>query len=368
MANEESPEEVRELQHHLELLAASPSTPLEPGLFDISRSIIDNISRALRKQLVDTIASLIPGVQQDPTLLADLAQKLVANDASFSFDDVLDIEPPVDFIQGFHAPLPAINSLTVSLLQKVTSDSRGIRYVAESKELSTELIRLWLLTPSAGVADQCTHFLRSALSLEKYWHRYSNARIKPSSYAAMLTPERARIIGTERPDTSMWNRLTTDRELYGLIFSLCGPSMSNGDSGSSWDRSLAQGRLTELVQECLPVPYVWRSHFPEVERRYGMRDGGLAHFVGLHMVTDSNDEVMNHIVEQYHRNIYTYEIGLVAFRDQLAEALRTGDTLQQGLNEAMVRETNGRIAESERLRKACERQKQSLVVLTNGVH
>ena len=368
MANEETPEAIRELQRHLNQLATSPSTPLEASLFDVSRSITDSIPRRLRKQLVNTVASLIPSVQQDPTLLIELAQKLVANDASFTFDDVLAIEPPVDFIRGLQAPLPAINSLTLSLLRKVTSRSRGINYVADDRELSTELVRLWLVSPSAGVADQCTEFLSSLLSLPKYWQRYSCVRIKPSSYDVLLNPERARIFGTERPGISMWNRLTTDRGLYGLIFSLCGPSTTNGGDDPSWDRSLAQGRLAELVQQCFPAPYVWQSHFRDIEERYGVREGGLAYFVALHMVRDRDDEVMNHIIEQYHAAVYSYESNLTNFRDQLSEALTNGDSLQEGLNQELVEEVEGKIVEAERLRKVCERRKQSLVVLTNGAH
>ena len=265
----------------------------------------------------------------------------------------------MDFNQGLQVPLTAINALTLSLLQKVLLDARGAAYVASSPELSFELIRLWLSTPSTGVTDQCKEFLNSLLSLDQYVQRYSVNRLDPDE---AITLE-------ERPGNAMWDRLITDHNLYSLIFAQCGsPSSTDGGQVDGDRRSIAQGRLIDLLSLALPAPYIWKSHFADVERKYGVHDGGLVHLT-LHMVDDeSDDQVMQHILVQFLTEVVTYLDHLRDFRNELSEALGQGKRLPTGINHATLAEVEQRVAEAEKFLSRAKSKKKPLVIMSNGLH
>ena len=226
--------------------------------------------------------------------MAILARQLTEDNNAFTFEDVLSINPPIDFVQGLKTPLPAINLLVLSLLEQGCTTSIGRNYVASKPELSLELIRAWLQTPDVGVSNKCEALLSALLSLEASLKRY-----------AAMDPRAADEDTVDRSEEDlMWRRIVTDRDVYGLIYSTCGRPVAEASSaGNERQRSIAQTRLLELLDMAVGVPYVWRSCFSDIEQTYGVEKGGLMQFAALHMVDYENDELIRYIIIKFLTNM-----------------------------------------------------------------
>jgi hypothetical protein len=219
--------------------------------------------------LINQLAELIPNLQQDPTPVTHLIEYLIRS-PNFTFNRVLAIKPPVDFAAGLSATLAPINLITLRLLNKASLKQSDSDFIAGQPNVVAALIRLWLSSGDIAVAQ---------MSLQ--------------TIIGLLT-------GGEQVDTNrkmnhenlMWRRIFRDRDVYGSIFALCSlKTVSHGGQLSKHDKTRAQARLLELLQN-IESESVRHSQIPDIERIYGLTDGGLLHFAMIHMIDFTNDVLM----------------------------------------------------------------------------
>jgi hypothetical protein len=229
--------------------------------------------------LISQLAGLLPTLQQDPTPVAELATALLDSDTTLSFEDVLDLKPEVNFIAGLQAPLPSLNKVTLALLQKATTVV-DVGLVAGKPDLVAALVRLWLCSAQTTVAEKARKVISQLLAAE------SPEGVAGDGSSASSSPT----------EGLMWRRLFKDRDIYDSLFSLCS-ARTVGQPGqlSKREKTIAQGRLLDLVIEICHAPQIWKSQMHDVEEAYGLSsNGGLLEFAAVHMV-DYRDDVLIHM-------------------------------------------------------------------------
>ena len=221
--------------------------------------------------MITQLAELLPKLQQDPTPIMNLVEKLI-RPSTFTFGRVLDIRPEIDFVAGLSAPVPSINLITLSLLGKATLAKSDSDILAGRPNVVAALVRLWLCTMDTEVAEQSLRTLEGLL---------------------MVGREGA---STQPPidENLMWRRLFRDRDIYGSIFALCSLKTLGLDGQLNRSgKTIAQGRLLHLLMLIDSEP-VRRSQFPDIESIYGITDdGGLLSFATMHMIDFQNDTLMH---------------------------------------------------------------------------
>ena len=91
----------------------------------------------------------------------------------------------------------------------------------------------------------------------------------------------------------MWRRLFRDRDIYGSILSLCSLTTAGQDGQpSKRDKTVAQARLLDIILR-IDGDVIRQSQIPEIEKQYGVNEGGLLHFAAIHMVDYRNDVLMH---------------------------------------------------------------------------
>lgn len=223
----------------------------------IAHYTTENLSDGSRTSLLNQLSSLLPALQQDPTLACMLISALISPE-SFDFSKVLSIEPKVDFNTGLLAPSNPVNLVTLELLAKATSSS-DIDTLAGMPEVVQTLVRTWLCTPEVAVHE------KAQLLLER-----------------LLSGPEANVL--------MWRRFLGDKDVYGLIFSLCSLKTLGQDGQlDKKDKTVAQGRLLSLLPK-IDNPRLRQSSCPEVEEQYDVEN--LLDFAALKMVDYKGDVLM----------------------------------------------------------------------------
>lgn len=284
---------LEELQIHLSEVALEPHKPLQPRVLDridslaISMHIqtglplsylclLDSFSDAEKDALITQLAELLPRLQQDPTPITHMVEKLISP-ATFTFSRVLAIRPTIDFVAGLSAPVPSINLITLSLLKKASLVKSDSDIVAGRPSVVAALVRLWLCTTDTEVAHRSHQTLTQLLMVGR-----------ESASTRSLFDENL-----------MWRRLFRDRDIYGSIFALCSLKTLGLDGQlSKSGKTTAQGRLLDLLLLIDSEP-VRRSQFPDIESSYGVTDadeGGLLTFATVHMIDFTNDPIMHVIL------------------------------------------------------------------------
>ena len=168
--------------------------------------------------------------------------------------------------------MPPINLTTLCLLEKAKFRLSDIGIVAGKADVVGALVRLWLCTQDTAVAGRAHDVI-----------------------LGLLLPEAMGqgLIGLVEGGF-MWRRMLRDKDIYGSIFSICSLSTAGQDGQlSRRDKTVAQARLLDMLLRIDGEP-VRTSQIPEIERRYGVHDGGLLHFAAIHMV-DYRDDVLMHV-------------------------------------------------------------------------
>ena len=196
----------------------------------------------------------------------------------FGFTRVLAIHPPVDFTAGLSSTIPSINLTVLSLLKEATHRRSDIDIVAGKADVVAALIRLWLCTPDTAVAgrahDVITGLLKPQLSADGEENTMSDSGFLKENL--------------------MWRRILRDRDIYGSIFSICSlTTVGQEGSLSRREKTLSQARLLEMLLIIDSGP-VRTSQIPDIEERFGVKNGGLLQFAAIHMV-DYEDDVLMHI-------------------------------------------------------------------------
>lgn len=198
-------------------------------------------------------------MQQDPTPACTLITTLIAPEP-FDFSKVLSIEPKVDFLTGLSAPSIPINQVTLDLLGKAASHSSDVDIVANMSDVVQALVRIWLCTPEVAV--------------------HAKAQL-------LLT----RFLASPEHNVLMWRRFLGDKDVYGLIFSLCSmETLGQDGQPNKNEKTVAQGRLLALLP-IIDNPRIRHSSCPEIEKQYGV--GSLLDFAALTMVDYESDVLMH---------------------------------------------------------------------------
>lgn len=228
------------------------------------------IDESDRDTLLNELSRLLPLVQQDPTPITDLIDRLISP-IRYDFTRVLSIDPPVDFVAGLGPPSPPVNTTTLNLLQKAQHRIGDVGIVAGKADAVGALVRLWLCSPDTAVA-----------------------RLAHDVISGLLQAE----VGGQEDTVStrgkwMWRRMFRDRDIYGSIFSICSLTTIGQDGQpSKRDKTVAQARLLDMILR-IDGDVVRQSQIPEIEEQYGVNEGGLLHFAAIHMVDYRNDVLMH---------------------------------------------------------------------------
>ncbi|PYH41999.1 uncharacterized protein BP01DRAFT_359789 [Aspergillus saccharolyticus JOP 1030-1] len=284
-----------EVRLHLEQIQRDPTTKLDANIIDkLKLELTETTDRSVPSTLLIQISELLPVLQEDPTPLTTLAVKA---SAYLTFSDLRAVNPPINFIAGFKAPSPPVNLLALSLLSKAGKVPSDAAIVAGDSELVASLVELWLSTSSTAVAQA---------ALDTIWALLEIDLASPLELGEHDTE------GATAGQGLFWRRIFTDKDVYGLLFSVC----SLGDNGhggiSKRDKTVAQGRLMGFLVKAgqLRWDIISTSQVAEVEAKY--RADSLLHFAACRMV-DRSDVLMHMTVINFFHDLLALDApGLMA--------------------------------------------------------
>ncbi|KAI1748474.1 hypothetical protein F4782DRAFT_359506 [Xylaria castorea] len=304
---------VDDLEKHLDQLASDPALPPDSKLFDdIELQMTDANTPPLIPRLLPKITDILKRYQHDPAVLCSLATKLIA---PISFLQVVELASEEAIIQALRSPAPSANLLAMTILAKAAkSPSDAAILAANMKGIITSFVNQWLSASQVEVGEKGSKVLGDLLDID------SDAR--PSEGLAVSGVEIA--VRKAPGQGSMWRRIFHDRDVYGLILSLC----SNGPHQSAEapkQLSLAQGRLLRILPRlsALNIAAVTKSHFPELHQRYANSEGvgGLLYFAALDMI-DKEDVLMHMSLIDFFETMLSIQ-RLTPFSTYKMDTLRT---------------------------------------------
>lgn len=292
----ETPSSYPVVKSNLDQLIVDPSTPLEvPALEKLQVQLTASTDRTVIAALLSQIALVLPVLQVDPTPVTDLAIK---SSRYLSFTDIRTLDPPINFIAGIKAPSPPVNLLVLSLIRKAGESPSDAAVVAGNPELVVSLIELWLSTDTTAVAQAAFDALWSLLEVD---------HVKPPGTESHTDGAQPREDCTGGQGL-MWRRLFGDRNVYGLLFSIC--SLNNLEQPGQLtkrEKTISQGRLMDMVVKIgsLDWQMVAKSHFPDIESLYSCNN--LVDFAASKMV-DTEDVLMHMTLINFFRDIIGIEV------------------------------------------------------------
>jgi hypothetical protein len=270
-----------ELSEHLQKVDEEATTPLDRDLLEKAelftstpefRSEIWKETQPLFLQ----IATLLPKLQQDPSALTHFILKLAEQ---YHFEDIQHVE----FEIGLDLQATPFHTLLLTLLGKATANSLDAQALANRPTVMSSIVRLWLCTSEASVANQAEDLLTSLLQISKN---------EPS---LVPTGDSQHSHGTG----PIWRRLFGDRDIVSLYYhytSLKQLPSSPEPTLNKRDKTIAQARLLSWLPRVSALAWeaVVSSHDVHVEREVGLRDGqGLLHYAALRMVETEDDMLMH---------------------------------------------------------------------------
>lgn len=157
------------------------------------------------------------------------------------------------------------------------------------QSLVQSLIQAWLSTPHVEVGEKATRVLGNLLEVDCD-HRSSaglDTKMSGLSISSGMPPGQG----------LLWRRVFHDRDIYDSLFALCSSKTIGTDPGQLDERqkSLAQARLLRILPRLAVLDFrsITRTHFPDVERTYGVAQPGLLYFATVDMVNKSDDMLMH---------------------------------------------------------------------------
>lgn len=218
---------------------------------------------------MDQLSELIPTLEQDPSPVTNLIE-LLTSPRSYTFSRVLTIKPKVDFTSGLSTSSTPINLITLHLVHKASQNKADAGIFAALIDAMAALFKLWLSTPDTAVAQKAFTVI-----------------------SALLDADGIQLQSDPFHQSLVWRRVFRDRDIYGLMFSICSLT-TVGEEGqlSKRNKTVAQARLLDLLL-IFNCELVRSSQIPEIETRYGVKRGGILEFVAVHMV-DYKDDIIMH--------------------------------------------------------------------------
>lgn len=282
------PTAYNEVKDHLQQIQRDPTIRLDQTILDkLKLQLTESTDRKVPAVLLTQISQLLPVLQEDPTPITTLGIKSAA---FFSFTDLRDLDPPINFIAGFRAPSPPINELALALLRKAGHAPSDAAIVAGDPELVRSLVELWLSTSSTGVAQAAFDALWALLEIDLTSVLENGEHSEDSSGGQGL----------------MWRRVFADKDVYGRLFSFCSLSDNESNELSNREKTVAQGRLLGFIVKAgqLRWDFVSSSHIAEVETKYNSKS--LLHFAACQMI-DKSDVLMHMTQLNFYRDLLEIE-------------------------------------------------------------
>ena len=281
------PSSYNAVNNHLDAVV-NRSVPLDIlALEKLALEITENTDHAVPAALIAKISQVLPVLQEDPTPLTTLGIKATS---FLTFSELHSIQPPLDFVAGLKTPSPPINLLALALLGKAGKSSGDTAIVAGNSELVTSLIEVWLSTSAVEVAQAALDVLWSLLEADHVGQ--SKKDIQNDGSGAVVAGQGL-----------MWRRVFTDKDVYGLLFSICSiVTAGEPDHLSKREKTVAQGRLVDFVIKAGSLRWnaIATSHVPEIELAY--RCSSLLHFTASQMI-DTRDVLMHMTLLNFLREI-----------------------------------------------------------------
>ncbi|KAI8953135.1 hypothetical protein F4801DRAFT_588509 [Xylaria longipes] len=278
---------VDDLQKHLDRLASDPTLPPDDKLFDhVELQMTDTNTPPLIPRLLPKITDILKRYQRDPAVLCSLATKLLV---PLSFIQVVELASEEAIVQALRSPAPSANLLAMTILAKAAkSPSDAAILAANMKGIVTSFLTRWLSASQVEVGEKGSRVLGDLLDIDSDSRPPEGLAVSGVEIVVRNPPGRG----------SMWRRIFYDRDIYGLILSLCsnGPHQSAEGGLAPQQVSLAQGRLLRILPRLSALNFaaVTKSHFPELYQRYANSQGvgGLLYFAALDMI-DKEDVLMH---------------------------------------------------------------------------
>ncbi|KAI1109606.1 hypothetical protein F5Y14DRAFT_458053 [Nemania sp. NC0429] len=322
---------VDELENHLDQLVTDPTLPLDPKLFDhVELQITDANVLPLIPRLLPKITDILKRYQRDPAVLCSLATKLLG---PLSFTQVMSLASEEAIIQALRSPSPSANLLAMTILAKAAQSPSDAAMLAAMKDIITSFLAQWLSAPQVEVGEKGARVLGDLLDID--------SEVRPPQGLAVSGVEIA--VRKPRGQGFMWRRVFHDRDIYGLILSLCssGPHQAAAGGLSSQQLSLAQGRLLRILPRLSALNFglLTKTDFPELHQRYGdvEASGGLLYFAALHMIDKADLLIHLSLVDFFETFLSIQQITpfstykMDTLRKLYQEATRQDETLRNAI-------------------------------------
>ncbi|KAF8429281.1 hypothetical protein EV426DRAFT_217073 [Tirmania nivea] len=280
------PDTTEELKAHLNAILEEPKkTQLRVRLVQIfTAQLVDveALAPSLFPTLVPLLASVLHVVEQDPTVLTVLLQKLLQN---VSFTQLLTLADHTTFLALLSSAVPPIQLLGLFLLHKAAASTGDVAIVATWNEVCKELVNTTLCANDTAVHKEANRVLLAFLLVD----------LPPSASGDVKTMERSGGSGL------FWRRFFSDRDIYQMILQICS---WNGSPGSFSEKTKAQSRLLGLIPSLAEMDWntVTAHTFPDLVQIYTIgttKANNLLDFATYGMVKLENDVMMGMLHLEY---------------------------------------------------------------------
>ena len=166
-------------------------------------------------------------------------------------------------------------------MSKACSSSGDAGIIAASPETVAALVRLWLSTSATEVATKGLEVLSGLLRIDATTAPDGDTHM--AGYASKVYGQGL-----------MWRRVFHDKDVYELFFSICSLATA-GQVGqpSKREKTISQARLLDFILAFSNFEQISSSQLPDIERKYGLSEGGLLDFAAVHMI-DWKDDLLMH--------------------------------------------------------------------------
>ncbi len=274
----------KRLLSHIEDVSLDPLKSLDQSLIEQSELLTDQLSTPIRRDLALKLIDLIQKIEENPTPVTKLLGKVLE---PYTYSEVLNLNPNIDFAAGLSLEAAPYNEPTINLLSKATRQSTDAERVASSTGVLLALIRLWLNTADARVADAADELIINLLSVD---------REPPEAFKDELSV-RTTYVG------AVWRRIFDDKDVYRTVSDSC--SMQKRDGTQAKDPrqvSLAQGRLLGWLPKVAALKWAplvdGRRQESDSEYNLDAASKSLLHFAAMNMV-DKTDILMRMLLMQF---------------------------------------------------------------------
>lgn len=240
------------------------------------------LASTLFPTLVPLLASVLQVVQQDPSVLTALLQRLLQH---VPFSQVLALADPHTFLALLSSPAPSIQLLGLFLLHKASFSTGDVAIVATWNEVCKELINTTLCVNDTAVHKEANRVLLALLLVDLPSNTSGNGSSGEGSEGSGL----------------LWRRIFSDRDIYQMILHVCS---WNGSSNSFSEKTNSQSRLLALIPSLAEMDWnaITTSNFPDLFETYSIgttKASSLLDFATYGMVRLENDVMMGMLYLEY---------------------------------------------------------------------